>query len=170
MNERDTSRRGALKALAVAGGCVAAAVVVVPGAQLVLAPARGAAGAARWIKTVRVDLLREGTPKRISIIADARDAFMLDKQVELGAVWLVRRGDKVDAFNVTCPHLGCAIALEDDTFSCPCHDSDFALDGARKSGPSPRDMDRLETKVEDGHVMVDFRKFRQGIPEKVEIG
>ena len=55
-----------------------------------------------------------------------------------------------------------------DAFACPCHTSAFDADGKRKSGPSPRDMDRMATKVEDGVVAVDFRRFRIGVAEKVE--
>ena len=41
-------------------------------------------------------------------------------------------------------------------------------DGKRKSGPAPRDLDTLATRIEEGFVAVDFRRFRIGIPEKVE--
>jgi Rieske Fe-S protein len=55
------------------------------------------------------------------------------------------------------------------SFSCPCHTSRFALSGAAESGPSPRAMDALETRVQDGWVEVDFRRFRQGIAEREEV-
>ena len=55
-------------------------------------------------------------------------------------------------------------------FNCPCHDSSFDADGKRLDGPSPRDLDTLGTKVEDGFVMVDFQRFRQGIPDKATVG
>jgi len=107
-------------------------------------------------------------------VADERDAWTLTKDVELGAAWLVRRGESVLAWSSTCPHLGCAIRAGDGAgeggFSCPCHASTFAGDGKRGEGPSPRDMDALATKVEEGFVVVDFRKYRTGTPEKVEIG
>ena len=53
-------------------------------------------------------------------------------------------------------------------FACPCHTSAFEADGKRKSGPSPRDLDALGTRIEEGFVAVDFRRFRIGIAEKVE--
>jgi hypothetical protein len=31
-------------------------------------------------------------------------------------------------------------------------------------------MDFLETRVEDGFVLVDFRRYRMSIPERVEVG
>jgi hypothetical protein len=46
--------------------------------------------------------------------------------------------------------------------------------GKRVAGPTPRDMDSLETRlVGDGDerfVEVNFKKYRQGVPEREEIG
>jgi Rieske Fe-S protein len=168
-----TTRRGALKLLALAGGAAATVVVVVPGGLFLAAPVRGASGQARWVRTVRLDALDDGVPKRISIVADRTDAWTTERSVELGAVWLVRRGAAVDCYSVTCPHLGCAVAYADDApahFYCPCHDSSFALDGRCESGPSPRALDKLVTKVDDGHVLVDYRQYRQGTPDQIEVG
>jgi Rieske Fe-S protein len=121
------------------------------------------------VKTLRLDQLRENEPKRVAIVSDRRDAWNYEKGVELGSVWLVKRGDKVLALSAVCPHLGCSVnATAAGTFACPCHTSAFDGDGKRKSGPSPRDMDSLSTKIEDGFVTVDFRRFRIGVDEKVE--
>jgi quinol---cytochrome c reductase iron-sulfur subunit, bacillus type len=170
VDNEDAGRRGALKALAVGGAAVACGSLGVPTVELLVAPARSAAaGGARWIRTVRLDSLEEGKPKRVGIIADNRDAWVVDKNVELGGVWLIRKGGAVECLSVVCPHLGCSITLAQGGFSCPCHDSGFGPDGARTGGPSPRDMDPLETKVEDGYVLVDFHKFRQGTPDRVKI-
>lgn len=161
-----------MKTLAVVGGAVGCTALAVPTIRFVTAPAGGAASGARWIRTVRVDVLDEGQPKRVTLVADHRDAWTLEKQVQLGAAWLRRDGDRVTAWSVTCPHLGCAI--DRDTkgsgFNCPCHDSSFDADGRRLEGPSPRDMDTLDTKIEDGFVLVAFRRFRQGVSEKAPVG
>ncbi len=171
MSEIQSSRRGALRALAVVGGAAACVVVGAPGLEMLAPPAAPAGGKALWVKTVRLDSLEEGVPKRVSIIADAHDAWMVERSKELGAVWLVKNGDKLTCFSASCPHLGCTVGHEASTgFYCPCHDSSFAADGAPRSGPSPRGLDPLATKVDDGYVLVDFRRFRQGTPDRVEIG
>jgi cytochrome b6-f complex iron-sulfur subunit len=36
-----------------------------------------------------------------------------------------------------CTHLGCVVALSSDGFHCPCHGSQFALDGKVVKGPAP---------------------------------
>lgn len=169
--------RRALIMAAAAGTCAIAAGAGIPAALLVLSPLRATAiGTGRWVKTLRVDQLKENEPKRVAIVSDRRDAWTVEKNVELGSVWLVKRGDKVLAFSAVCPHLGCSINVvgaggaggDIGSFACPCHTSAFDADGKRKSGPSPRDMDTMATKVEDGYVAVDFRRFRIGVAEKVE--
>ena len=166
-----TDRRGVLK-VALAGGAVALCAATVAPAIAFVLPARGAAGGRRWVRTVPLDALTDGVPFKVKIITDERDAWKLEKDAELGAVWLTREGESVTALSVVCPHLGCAIGPTTDStgFACPCHDSTFDSDGKRRNGPSPRDMDPLETRVVEGVVEVDFRRFKQNVPERVQIG
>jgi Rieske Fe-S protein len=171
------NRRSLLAAIATGGGAIACAALAVPSARFVALPAQGGAGGGRWIKTVRFDALTEGHLVRVELVSDRRDAWTLEKQVALGAAWLRREGDRVRAWSVVCPHLGCAIEQQGGEpggtqrgFSCPCHDSAFDDQGRRLTGPSPRDLDGLDTRVEDGFVLVEFRRFRQGTPEKISVG
>jgi cytochrome b6-f complex iron-sulfur subunit/menaquinol-cytochrome c reductase iron-sulfur subunit len=170
--ETKGGRRGALKTLGALGGAVGCASLAIPVTRFVLAPESGGGGGGSWIKTVPVDSLAEGEPKRVALVADHRDAWTLEKHVELGAAWLVKRGASVLAWSCVCPHLGCAVgrAASGPGFYCPCHDSSFGADGERLTGPSPRALDALATRVEDGFVLVDFQRFRQGIPEKEPVG
>ena len=172
MDNEHSGRRGALKALAVACGAATCATIGVPAAKMLAAPVTGAgSGAPRWIRAIAFDALPDGAPKKVAIVADARDAWAIEKNKELGAVWLVRKGLSLECYSATCPHLGCTVAHgETSGFFCPCHDSSFAADGARLTGPSPRALDRLNTRIVDGVVEVDFHTYRQGIPERIEIG
>ena len=162
--------RRALIMAAAAGTCAIAAGAGAPAVALVLAPLRAGGSTGRWVRTLKIEQLRDDEPKRVAIVSDRRDAWMVEKNVELGSVWLVKHGDKVLAFSAVCPHLGCSVNATpgEGAFACPCHTSAFDADGKRKSGPSPRDMDSLATKIEDGFVAVDFRRFRIGVAEKVE--
>ncbi len=170
-DEVNTSRRGALRVIAV-GGVVGCGALAVPTLRFVVAPAAGGSGSARWVKTVAFDSLVEGEPKRVMVVSDHRDAWMVEKQVELGAAWLERRGDKVVAWSTVCPHLGCAVDRNPTGpgFFCPCHDSYFDAEGARINGPSPRALDSRGVRVDDGFVHVEFRRFRQGTPDKDPVG
>jgi cytochrome b6-f complex iron-sulfur subunit/menaquinol-cytochrome c reductase iron-sulfur subunit len=165
-----TSRR-TLTLAVVVGSCAIAAAAAIPAAVFVAAPVGSKGAAGRWVRTVRLDQLAEGEPKRVAIVDDRRDAWTIERGVELGSVWLVKHGDKVTAFSSVCPHLGCSVNVAPVAgagFACPCHTSAFEPDGKRKSGPSPRDLDALATRIEEGFVAVDFRRFRIGIAEKVE--
>jgi len=166
-------RRGALKLLVSAGSAAFGCALAGPAIVFVTAPAKGkGAGEGHWVKTIRVDSLREAEPRKVAVIADQRDAWTLTKNVELGAIWLIRHGDKLLALSTTCPHLGCSVNVKPEGagFGCPCHTSEFDATGHRTGGPAPRDMDPLETRIEGGFVLVDFRRFRMSIPERVEVG
>jgi cytochrome b6-f complex iron-sulfur subunit/menaquinol-cytochrome c reductase iron-sulfur subunit len=165
--DRKTGRRGLVIASAL-GGCTIGLLAGAPAIVMVLSPIGDRSGGERWIRTLRAADLEEGKPKRVALVADRVDAWTRERDVELGSVWLLRRGDKVVAFSAVCPHLGCSVNAADKGFACPCHTSAFDPDGKRTSGPSPRDLDTLATRIEEGFVAVDFRRFRIGIPEKVE--
>ncbi len=170
-DDPDAGRRRTLKLL-LGGGCAAiAAAALGPPLAYVALRAPGAGTGEKWVRTVLLSALGEGTPVRVAIVADRHAAWITEHAVELGSVWLVRKGDVVTALSAACPHLGCTIGAAPDGvgFACPCHDSYFHADGSREHGPSPRDMDPLATRVADGFVEVDFRTFRVGAEERVEI-
>ena len=62
-----------------------------------------------------------------------------------------------------CPHEGCEVLWEQERnqFSCPCHESYFAADGSRISGPAPRGLDSLPSRVQDGRLQVQY-----GLPQE----
>ena len=99
-------------------------------------------GKGTWVKTGSAWFARsKREPEKVAIVADQKDAWTLSKNVELGAVWLIRKGNAVNALAVVCPHLGCSVNAEaDGSFGCPCHTSVFDHAGKKVSGPSPRDM------------------------------
>src|SRR6266436_5111775 len=141
-------RRGALKAIVVAGSAVFGAGTVGPALRLAMAPAlENTHTEGRWIKVARLSDLRDGEPKRVPVISEVVDAWTKYNRENVGAVWLLKNRDEVRALSVTCPHLGCGIEKSANGFGCPCHTSAFDPAGKRMSGPSPRDMDSLEARV-----------------------
>lgn len=170
----DDGRRGTLRLLIGAGTAAYAAALAVPGYRFVADGSTAArAGAAdAWVRVFKLSALPEGTPTRVALVADERDAFTVTRDQRVGSVWLLRIGGTVRALSATCPHLGCAIDLRADgkAFACPCHASRFSLDGTSEAGPSPRAMDPLATRVVDGFVEVEHRRYRQGTAERVAVG
>jgi Rieske Fe-S protein len=167
------SRRSFLGLLSAGLGALAAAAAAVPVLGAALTPwirPRPRSGGQRFQVCSTFDL-EPGIPKRVDLHASARDAWALQDDTTIGSVWLVKGADgRVAAFSTVCPHLGCPIALAgNSTFHCPCHDSDFKLDGSRMTGPSERGMDSLEVEVKDNLVSVRFAKFAIGTQDKQEI-
>ena len=76
--------------------------------------------------------------------------------------------DQLSVLSSICPHLGCSIPWNETKtqFICPCHTGIFAPDGKLLSGPPPRAMDSLETKIEDGRLKARYQYFRQLVPTK----
>lgn len=79
------------------------------------------------------------------------------------SVYLRKQGDAIEAVSALCTHTGCLVQRVSSGFGCPCHKSDFDEDGKVTSGPAPRPLDRLETKVEGGRLKLRFVKFRPGL-------
>ena len=116
---------------------------------------------------------KDGKPVMFPVISDRFDAWNTFLQEPIGAVFL-RRDDQgeVVAFNVTCPHLGCAVDYKPagNHFHCPCHDSSFTVAGERQNATPPRGMDTLEVlaaKLKDNEVWVKYQNFRIGEPHKI---
>jgi menaquinol-cytochrome c reductase iron-sulfur subunit len=122
-----------------------------------------------WSDAGTVNDLIVNEPQERRFLQLVKSGWQEDKQER--SVWLVKRPDKsVVAYSPNCPHLGCGYRWFDaeKRFKCPCHASVFDIDGKLLSGPAPRSLDTLETKVEDGKVMVKYEVFQLGIAQKRE--
>ncbi|HMF58169.1 MAG TPA: Rieske (2Fe-2S) protein [Pyrinomonadaceae bacterium] len=74
--------------------------------------------------------------------------------------------------SAACPHEGCNVVWrdEDKNFFCPCHDSLFAADGSRVSGPSRRGLDPLPSEQENGVLKVKYQSYVNNTNERVVRG
>lgn len=165
-------RRTILKVLTSVIGTGAAASVAAPGIRALIAPMDRdtVSGAGTFVRVAREDAVpQDGAPLNVPVVIDApRDAWATLPPTKVGAVYLRRIGDRIVAFSTICPHLGCGIDFVDaqNRFGCPCHESFFDLDGTVASGPAPRPMDELKTRIVDGNIEVKFEKFKIGTAEK----
>lgn len=58
-------------------------------------------------------------------------------------------------FSTTCPHQGCAVAqVQGATIICPCHGSEFALDGSVVKGPAQSGLTAKAVKVSGTQITV----------------
>ena len=170
-----TARRDFLKGAACValGACAFAAPV---GAVIVvLANPLNARGVPLPVKLTSLSSLTlNGPPKFFQVVTERRDAWTKFPANAIGATFLRRVGEsEVIAFNAACPHLGCAVEFRKgrDVFYCPCHDSEFAKDGAvRGQSPSRRGLDTLRVEIrEESEVWVYFENFKAGTAEKISL-
>jgi cytochrome b6-f complex iron-sulfur subunit len=64
------------------------------------------------------------------------------------------------ALSVVCTHLGCTVATTDGRLACPCHGSQFSLDGATTTGPAASPLPHLALRLTaDGLVEVDLHRI-----------
>jgi menaquinol-cytochrome c reductase iron-sulfur subunit len=172
-----TDRRGFFKkALAVVIGGAIGVVPALAGLMVLLDPLRRKAAAGGAVKVTTLDALpSDGVPRKFPVFANRTDAWNKYVNVPVGAVYLRRTSnDNVEALNVVCPHAGCFVDFRPDSsqFVCPCHNSQFAVNGkiATAATPSPRDLDSLQVDVrKDGGVWVVFQNFKAGQKEKVPV-
>ncbi len=167
-------RRGFFaKALAVVMGGAALAIPAAAGAVSFLNPLRQKGSAGKLLRLANLETLPEdGTPRKFPVVMDRTDAWSHFANEPVGAVFLRRTKDGVEALQVICPHAGCYVGFDEANkrFYCPCHQASFDLDGKRldEKSPSPRDLDMLEVELRNkNEVWVKYETFRTGTPQKV---
>jgi menaquinol-cytochrome c reductase iron-sulfur subunit len=116
----------------------------------------------------------DGIPRKFSVLATRVDAWNKFKDVPIGAVYLRRTGNQVEALNVVCPHAGCFVDFSParGRFQCPCHNSSFTVTGKidNPASPSPRGLDTLDVEIRDGkEIWVNFRNFQAGRADKIPV-
>ena len=162
------SRRSFLGVLLGFGAVVVGAALSVPLLRFALHPLLTKTTEIGWSDIGKIEEFASLTaPMKKLITVDQRDGWR--KIVSEKAIYVLPAKDGVlRVLSPICPHLGCSIPWVEakQQFICPCHTAIFTLDGTRVSGPAPRPMDDLESKVEGGTLKVRYQYFRQLIPTK----
>ncbi len=162
------TRRSFLGVLLGFGTVVMGAALSVPLIRFALHPLLAKTTEIGWSDVGKIDefaSLREPMKKLITV--EQRDGWR--KIVSEKAIYVLPMKDgALRVLSPICPHLGCSIPWIEakQQFICPCHTAVFALDGARISGPAPRAMDDLESKIDNGMLKVRYQYFRQLISKK----
>lgn len=123
---------------------------------------------AAWSDAGTVEDLPVDQPQERRFFEVVKSGWQSSKQER--SVWLVKKPDgSVAAFSANCPHLGCGYRwiADKNRFECPCHGSMFDITGKVISGPAPRMLDGIETKVENGRLLVRYEVFQLGTAKKV---
>ena len=163
------------KVLAVAIGTLIVIVPSAAGLTVLFDPLRRKTNKAEFLPVTNLDALPDDDlPHAFQVVADRRDAWNMYPAQRIGAVYLRRSKDKVTAFNVVCPHLGCFVdTAADGSFKCPCHNSTFTKNGDLVAGSvSPRGLDELEVdqnSLKQGIVKVRFQNYQAGTHLRIPV-
>jgi len=98
------------------------------------------------------------------------DAYVRESVIR--HLWVTKYSPiNVTVFSPICTHLGCHFNWNPASrhFECPCHGSVYALDGTVLGGPTPRNLDTLPTRIENGELYVEWIQYKSGTPEKVPV-
>ena len=147
------SRRSFLRLLPL--GVVGGVLVSIGGAAFRFLRPRLYAASERWLDVANLSDLIGPQPLTRKVVADNIAGWAVTTE-EHNVFVLPAKGNQV--LSAVCPHEGCEVAWDANAnrFSCPCHESYFAADGSRISGPSPRGLDPLPMRVQDGKLQVQY--------------
>ena len=132
-----------------------------------IAPALSPAGKSEWTDVGLVEDISEGKPVKRSVVVSRTAGWAQFNSQQL--VWVTKRAEGITVFSAICPHLGCTINEAAKGFVCACHGSAWNAEGEKIAGPTPRNMDTLESRTEGDLLKVKYQYFKQGLPQKEEI-
>jgi menaquinol-cytochrome c reductase iron-sulfur subunit len=163
------SRRGFLGWAVGLGTGFVALVVGIPLVRSVVNSV-GRAQPGEFIRVADVSAIPTGEPYGITFAETAKDAYNVN--VLPHSVYAVKKSDTdITVFSPVCPHLGCQVFFDRQLkeYACPCHGSRFGSDGTRISGPTPRGLDTLPSKIDKGGLYVQWVQYKGGVPEKTPV-
>lgn len=100
-----------------------------------------------------IPLRLEDTPE----LQKVGGAYHLEIEEIEKSVLVVRTGeDTFITVNIKCTHKGCDVKYDEtgNKFVCPCHDSQFDINGIPKNGPASKPLGTYKTTLKDGEVIV----------------
>ena len=158
------SRRSFLGFMTTLMGAAITAVLGVVFAGYSLFPVFKRFTAEEWTDVGSIDEIPDGEPTKKAVVISQDGGWGRFNSQQL--VWIEKKGESLVVYSAACPHLGCTINAAESGYVCPCHGSAWNREGSKVGGPTPRGMDTLEYRVEDGMLQVKYRLFRQGVPDK----
>ena len=69
-------------------------------------------------------------------------------------VALIRQDNTIALYSLICPHLGCTINLTEKLFKCPCHGSEFDLNGNVIRGPANKNLNTLTYEIRGENIII----------------
>jgi cytochrome b6-f complex iron-sulfur subunit len=97
-------------------------------------------------------------PTQINIGVPADFQMGVNQQfLQSDRIWVRKDPGRIFVIRAICTHLGCTpdwMPMQ-NIFHCPCHGSEYDIDGINFAGPAPRPMDRCLVQLQpDGTILV----------------
>ncbi len=115
----------------------------------------------------------KASPETLEAVYQGKDIEFRDKSGDV--YWVNQRNVPYIVFSGKCPHLGCGYKWRSTkkysmAFLCPCHLSIYDIAGTVLTGPAPRALDVLPTRVTPGGdiEMIDV-EFKAGRADRVRV-
>ena len=120
----------------------------------------------QWINVAQVSELQGNSPISRKIPIEHVDGWAATIQQQ--SVFVLPKTNQV--LSAICPHEGCEVFFEanNNRFSCPCHESHFAADGSRIQGPARRGLDKLNSRIENNTLQIQFNFFENNSAEQIK--
>jgi len=140
-------------AITAIGGIIATGYVI-PGIGYVISPALEEKTEG-WIPLGSIGDMPLNTPVLYKARVTQKTGWVTDYK-EYAVYVITDDGENYKAISNVCTHLGCHVRWNEDqkTFTCPCHNAAFDLNGQVLHGPPPRPLDEMNIKIEDGNIFL----------------
>lgn len=125
-----------------------------PAVTYLFTPTRSGSGGV-WTDAGDLTKLELRAPQEVAFRRTKVDGWKIVN--EKSTAWVVKLDEnQVVAYSPMCTHLGCAYRYDASIkeFVCPCHTSNFSLEGKVLTGPAPRALDRYEVKLDGTRVLI----------------
>jgi menaquinol-cytochrome c reductase iron-sulfur subunit len=108
-----------------------------------------------YVDAADLSTIKPRIPEEVTFQRIRKDGWKLI--TEKSTAWIVKLSDtEVVAYSPQCTHLGCAYHFNEakGEFICPCHTTNFAIDGKVLNGPAPRPLDRYPVRVQGNRLLI----------------
>ena len=152
--DKNVSRRDFMKTVILSIGGVIGAAIGIPAIPYIMGPALEKESD-DWIQLGSTNKVELNIPTLFKTTVETQTGW-ISAEEEIAVYVLTSNGQDYVVMSNVCTHLGCRVRWipDRDSFFCPCHNGVFSKDGSVVDGPPPRPLDRYESKVEDGIILI----------------
>jgi cytochrome b6-f complex iron-sulfur subunit len=103
-----------------------------------------------------VSSVKEGNNLIVNLVDFGEETFAIVQNSDLPAPLYVSItvDGKYQALLMSCTHKGCKVKAKGPVFKCPCHGSEFSMEGAVLKGPATTDLTEFPAYAENDKVLI----------------